>query len=411
MPNQPSDARPAQLLPENVRLLHIGFHKTGTTSLQTAFASAREVARLNGVSYPGNGLQHSPAALGVMNRTFGWPAKGGTPPRNSRWEKLVKEVNGTSDRVFMSSEFLEEADTATIQRIAQDLGPDLHVVATLRSLGRMLPSIWQQHVKNGLVDEYEQWLKANLDNRNEKAKFWIRHDHPRVISRWASVVGPENFTAVVVDESDRNMIFDTFETMLGLPAGLLGAQPTTFNNRSMTAAEAELLRRVNKSVRERGMRWPEYQALVRKGAALNLVESRRPGRDEQMIGTPDWALDRAAELGTSYAASIQDLGVNVVGDLSSLGRRAESRGTVGETPTEVPLEAALEAVLGVVGGALRDLGLDQESKDKSKNKDKRSKDKDAPEVAPVISTRDLVKLTGRRVARSSVNRVRSIGRR
>jgi hypothetical protein len=50
-------------LPEGAVLVHVGFHKTGTTALQSAFASTRPELLAAGVLYPGELRSHHRAAL------------------------------------------------------------------------------------------------------------------------------------------------------------------------------------------------------------------------------------------------------------------------------------------------------------------------------------------------------------
>jgi hypothetical protein len=54
-------------------IIHPGFHKTGTTSLQQALASSRESLMKEGFYYPkiGGGAQHR-AAWAVIEKTWGW---------------------------------------------------------------------------------------------------------------------------------------------------------------------------------------------------------------------------------------------------------------------------------------------------------------------------------------------------
>ena len=53
----------AILLPEGSRLLHIGPHKTGTTTVQAAFHQNREELRQQGIHYAGSGSQPMSAAM------------------------------------------------------------------------------------------------------------------------------------------------------------------------------------------------------------------------------------------------------------------------------------------------------------------------------------------------------------
>ena len=76
----------------------------------------------------------------------------------------------------------------------------------------------------------------------------------------------------------------------------------------MTAAEAELLVRLNKRVKKQ-MQWTDYVRLVRRGVALRMVEGRDPSPDEPRLVTPDWALDAAAVQGATSVETIASLGV------------------------------------------------------------------------------------------------------
>ena len=105
-----------------------------------------------------------------------------------------------------------------------------------------------------------------------------------------------------------------FEAMLGLPPEFLVAGRDTAN-RSLTQAEAEVVRRLNGNV-FRDQHWPahSYPRFVRNGAVHRMKVGREPGPDEPRIQTPAWALERAAELGAEMAANIRSTGVQVAGD-------------------------------------------------------------------------------------------------
>jgi len=134
----------APLLPVDGLLLHVGVHKTGTTSLQAALADARPELARYGVTYPGNREAHHPAALAVLDRTWGWKDKGGKPTPRGRFEKLQSQVNDASGRIVVSSEFFCEAQVEAASKAIADLGGDrVQVVITLRNLGRLLPSSWR----------------------------------------------------------------------------------------------------------------------------------------------------------------------------------------------------------------------------------------------------------------------------
>jgi hypothetical protein len=332
------------------RLLHIGPHKTGTSAIQGALYLARERLAAQGVVYPGQGRTILWPILAVTGQP---PLRGEPTPEISYWENLTGQIAASGDqRVVLSSEFFSQADDATARRVVTDLGGDrVHVVVTLRSLTRILPSQWQQYIQNGFHFGYHEWLEGILSDppSTPTSGFWLRHRHDELVARWAAVTGKENLTVIVVDESDRLMLLRAFESMLGLPAGFLVPEDRAAN-RSLTAAEVELVRQLNEEFSRR--EWPQrnYSRFMRYGVIEQMKNTRRPSPDEPRIVTPAWALARAAEISAEMAARIETSGVHIVGDLSSLGKLPAEQ-PEGEAGAVLPVDAAARAVLGaLIGG-------------------------------------------------------------
>ena len=347
----------ADLLGAGTRLVHIGPHKTGTTAIQGALHLGRERLAAQGVVYPGRGRQPLWPILAVT----GQPALRGEPrPEITYWDHLVHDICAAGDqRVVLSSEFFAEADDATARRVVEDLGgASVHVVVTLRSLTRILPSQWQQYLQNGYHFRYLEWLEGILSEppHTQTPGFWRRHRHDTLVARWATAVGAENLTVIVIDESDRLMLLRIFESMLGLPSGFLIPEDRAVN-RSLTVAEAELVRLLNQEFSQR--EWPErsYARFMRYGAVEHMKTARQPSPEEPAIATPAWALIRAAQLSAEMAKGIEALGVNIIGDISALGTLPEDlpEAAADSAPAVplVPVEAAVRAALGafMAGGA------------------------------------------------------------
>ncbi|MEY4137045.1 MAG: hypothetical protein RL205_1173, partial [Actinomycetota bacterium] len=308
-------------IPSDGVLFHVGVHKTGTTALQAALADARVELASQGILYPGKRSAQHQAALAILGRTWGWKDNGGWATPMSRYEKLVEQVSAHRGRIVISSEFFCETDAETSQRIANDLGRErLKVVITMRNLGSLLPSSWQQYLKYGIRAPYETWLHDVFDNPQGSTitpTFWRRHDHGAVAKRWAEAVGRENVTVMVLEGVDRRANYVAFAQMLGVSEEILTSRMNLTSNRSMTAAEAEFLRQLN-VVAKKEMSWAEYVKYIRNGVALGLVEGREPDADEPRVHTPDWALDAAVEHGNADADTIASLGINVLGNLDAL---------------------------------------------------------------------------------------------
>ncbi|MGW2383021.1 hypothetical protein [Streptomyces sp. NPDC001658] len=340
-------------LPTGTRLLHIGPHKTGTTSIQGALFEAKEAMAEHGVAFPAATRHPMEAVLAACARPG---MMGNTRPTERHWEQLLDQVRAGGRRTsVISSEFFADAqDDGTIARVVQQLGGDrVHVLVTLRPLTRIMPSQWQQYVQNGLRMGYENWLdhmlrKAPYEEPNPS--FWHRHRHDRLVERWARVVGPGRVTVVVVDDRDRDGLMRTFERLLGLPAHLLQPVPDAAN-RSLTLAETEMLRNLNKEFR--GNELPEelYSRLVRYGAVMHMKNACTPGPGDVKIRTPRWAVEAAAGIGADMTERIGALGVRVLGDPALLSAVPEPAGEAVPAKPLIAPEVAAQALYGALAAA------------------------------------------------------------
>ncbi len=337
-------------LPADAILLHIGIHKTGTTALQGAASASREPLSTCGTTYPGRRKDHHAEAMALVDTKVGWETVS-TPRRNAQiWRKFADTVSQTGGRVLISSEFFCQANDKQAQRAVGSLGADrVHVVLGLRPLAKLLPSSWQQYLKNGRTGSYESWLKhvlADPPGMKQTPSFWLRNDIPAVLDRWAELIGPDRITAVMVDPNHRDRMSDTVCTLLDLPPRLLSAQTQGIrSNRAMTGAEAELIRQVN-VVARRELSSPDYIALVRNGAARRMVEGRTPGPLERELGLPAWTAPRLAEIGATHLSALRSSGVHIVGDPSILAAPADT--SEPSLATELPIDAAVQALLGTL---------------------------------------------------------------
>jgi hypothetical protein len=259
----------------------------------------------------------------------------------------------------VSSEWFADASDAAARIIADALERDrVHVVLTVRPLASVAPSQWQQYVQAGTTIPFEPWLEGVLQRPGSiTPSFWVRHRHDELAARWAAVVGPDRVTVVVADDRDRGAILRAFERLAGLPAGLLVPDDDRAN-RSLTAAEIELIRRTNAGLKSEGLSQLK-QKLVLFGAAARL-KSRLPGHDEPRIEIPAWARQPIAEAAQSIVDGLRGSGVRVVGDLESLAAPLEGLAPPSsEMPAVAPwAEIVARGAMGVVieGGLAHDRG-------------------------------------------------------
>lgn len=333
----------SEAFPDGTRLLHIGPHKTGTTSVQRAFWDSRELLPEHGVLWAG-GLAHPMSA--AMAAAGNQLATGEQGSGDERWTELAAEVRASTARMtVVSSEFFSDAPQERVAQIVAALGADqTRVVITLRPVTRILASQWQQYMQNQPMVKYignpgyEGWLDLVLNHPNQREvspSFWRRHRHDRLVEKWAEAIGPERLVVVVVDDARPRDVLTSFEQLTGLPVGLLQPREASAN-RSLTLPEVTMLRAFNAGWMERQWSAADYTRYVRFGAVRELM-SRTPAPGEPPIRTPSWAVERANEIGAEMIANIERTGVRVDGDLALLAS-AEPR-SVGDNPAVVDVPA------------------------------------------------------------------------
>ncbi len=349
-------------LPERARLFHVGIPKSGTTSLQMAASAGREALRSHGVLYPGTKLNQRDAVLGFMERRWGWTSDGIPPHRE--WDLVMEEIEEDAElRVLFGHEFASESDAETAKRFVAAIGDRCHVAVTLRSPGSILPSAWQQYVKAGVPIAFDAWLEAVIadpPDRSVTKGFHDRNDQAGVVQRWAEAAGADRVTVIVLDKQRPELLFDTFEQLLALPAGTLAAQAREgfAANRGLTVPEAELFLALNSIIRPHDVHWDDFQRMVRNGSVRRIMEQRKA--DEEKPQLPPWAVKRAAEIGAGYAEAIAATGVHVVGDLQQLAEEVPPRPHDDPPPTHIPIELAAEALAGMLSaGTFRGAYFDQ----------------------------------------------------
>ncbi len=345
------------VLPPGSRLVHIGPHKTGSTAIQVALQEARPLLAEHGVVYATGGASHRPDragwALGVRGRPAGSPQ-----PPIEHWERLVQEVAAAGDqRVCVSNEDFGRATPELAERIVTDLGGDaVHVVAVARRLDRYLPSQWQERVKAGDHRPYDEWLGRVLATDEEwdwdRRNVWFSHDLAQLVPRWTDVVGPDRFTLILSDETDRELLPATFDALLGLPPGTVRPNPDR-SNRGLSLAETELLRAVHSILEDAGWTRPQRRPWVRRSLLAEMQRRPRPtGPSSPPL--PAWAADALRERSDRRVEEARSLGVRLVGDPESMRMPDDTPvADAASGPAALDPDLAASAVAAVIDLVLR----------------------------------------------------------
>jgi hypothetical protein len=309
-------------MPQNELILHVGFHKSGTSALQESLANQRDELHKAGVLYPSIGKKaHHRVAWGLSRKPWGWKARGAEKTPYKTFARMASLINVSSaQKIILSSEFFAELEPEYLQKLASSIrGRQIKILFTLRPLAKLLSSSYQQYLKFGLKADYVEWLHSILDEPGVSKlnpTFWKRHMHGEVVEKWASIFGKENVSVLIVDEQKPEFLYESINKYLGLPAGFLKPEKEG-SNRSLSVEEVSLLLELNRRFpKER--EWNEYLIFIRNGYIRELTDNVPLKSGSTKLLTPSWAVAKANEIAGESKKKIQALGVEVLGDITSL---------------------------------------------------------------------------------------------
>jgi hypothetical protein len=331
-------------------IVHAGFHKTGTTAIQSSFFAATKDLSAAGITYPQvGGKAHHKAIYSLMEKTWGWEDRGGVLASDKKWRDFTKQVKKAKSTVLVSSEFLCELTEEQIIKFKKDLDcSDVTVYFTLRPLLKIIPSAYQQHLKIGIKSSYEKWLHSILDEPGVSTitpSFWVRHMHGDVLEKWIKHFGRDHVVVIVVDEKQPDFMYQEFNKLLSLKPGFLKPQLDQDSNRSLTLDEITLLNTINKKFSKKRS-WHDYETFIRNGSIKYLTNKVVPEPEAARLLTPQWAVDIAKSVSKRNVEQIKGLGIEIIGDLDSF---ESAQIPIGENPevTMIPVDLAAKALVAM----------------------------------------------------------------
>jgi hypothetical protein len=326
--------------------------------VQSSLAAARETLAAQGVHYPGTGINQVPHLRAPLD----WPADEAMAATDAqRWARLQRQVS-RSGRVVISAENISVANDRQAERILEGLGGDrVQVVVTLRPLLAVVPAAYQEDIKAGVSTRYGVWLEAVCDSAAHRSQasppvaFWGAHDHAAIVERWVSFVGADRLTVVVVDSSRPEQVFAAFDDLLGLPSGTIDPSLADHSNRSLTAAECALIRRLNETIGGQD-ELTIRRRIVPAQAIWAMLDGRTPDIGEPRLTMPAAAAERLAPVAADIVSRVRATGCRIVGDIDGLlmdrSSAIGSSSDTGRTPPAEP-ELAVESAALLVSWLLR----------------------------------------------------------
>jgi len=306
--------------------LHIGPAKTGTTYLQEVLRrNQSRLAELD-VTFPYRPVDHFRAAVELRGIEFGGYRD---PQTKGAWSRLTQEgLSAGTGKVVISHEVLAAATDEQIDAAVRSLAPaEVHVVYGARDLARQIPAVWQESLKNRRKRPYDRFVKAVLRSRSLRrsgAGFWRAQDAVAVLGRWAQHLPLDRIHVVTLPPRDApaELLWTRFCAVLDIDPHGFDLQVARTNT-SLTQAEAEVLRRLNRVLPE-DLEWPEYEQLVKN--RFNGIADRG-GRGDR-LRVPPRHRRRLLRQSRTIQDSLAQAGYDVVGDLGDLTPARESFGPV-----------------------------------------------------------------------------------
>ena len=296
--------------------VHVGPPKTGTTFVQGVLWNNRAALRDSGILVPGRGeASHFTAAGDLRGRVKRRGA--GQRKLTGHWDRLAAEVREWPGTSVISCEWLAACDEQQVKRAITSFGPvEVHVVTTLRDLGRVVPAVWQEQIKNGkhfTMTEFLDQLAHPLPGTYGEL-FWRAQDTRRLLGRWGQDLPADRVHAVTLPASgaDPAELWNRFSS-------LLVADPAAYDtsgvraNPGLDPAAAELLRRVNAELGGR-MRKAAHSPLVKQLLHGELTKEKSGGRTRLPAGE----VASIAATGEAVIEWLRESGHDVVGDLADL---------------------------------------------------------------------------------------------
>ena len=304
--------------------------KSGTTYLQHGILTRLAELESAGWLYPlefaaaRGAINHERAIYGLVGNHIPWVDQQTQQRMRSQWLNLKTQIHKSDKSILISAEALASMLEEGIELLLSQLpNREIKIVITARDLARVLPSSWQQSVRNGRPYGYEDYFErikraAELPLTDPVgSNFWRSYQLNQVVQRWSKFVPISNITIVTVPpKQSSDSLWARFIAATKLPLDL--TEPTFDDKRAHAAIswpEAEVLNELNLKWAQGNKSVAERNKLRRRIIQEGFHQSENRGR---WIGlTAPW-LNLARAWADADVAKLIQLQVQVVGDINEL---------------------------------------------------------------------------------------------
>jgi hypothetical protein len=199
--------------------LHIGLQKTGTSYLQSIMWRNEDLLRELGLDLvPPSKRETFHLMLDVRER---YRPEFDPPAVATALERLPAQLAAASGPTALISE--ESLAPAGDQRIGDLLAAcaerEVHLIVTLRDLGRQIPSAWQQTLQDARSLPYAEYLRRLRTNEGAAStKLWNSKDVAGILERWSRHVPADRIHLVTVPPqgSPQGTLLERYCRVLGV---------------------------------------------------------------------------------------------------------------------------------------------------------------------------------------------------
>lgn len=311
-------------------VLHIGPRKTATTYLQRIMQQLVRDRLIPGRSYPLRTRgrmdhNHVPGLIDLARSVGDIRLQGDawTHQDGSDAQALLRAVSASPHDVLLSAEAMSVLDAPTAHALVAAFSPArVEVVITIRALDRVIPSSWQQHIRNGNHMLYAEYLESitharDVTDDSEGFAFWRAYRYPDLVCRWREAAASVTVVTVPATSSDPALTWRRFREAIALPD--LPEEPPAITderaNVSLTGAESFVLAALNEQARARGEDRRQVRAMHRQ--LLRDGWTERPDRGGR-LGLPADMREQVQDWIDEDIAGLRGMSPHVIGDLEEL---------------------------------------------------------------------------------------------
>lgn len=240
--------------------LHIGMHKTGTTSLQRSMAAARATLLKRGILYPSGTLglnakdtdAHHFLAHAINGRRTSYTPDVPFDLLEAHCNAMAEAAAAHKGPTILSSEDFSHLRPAEVKQLAELLPSETKIIVYFRRQDYWADSLYGQMLKTGRSRSIEDFLKKQNGRLN----------YSRFLQRWKSAFGKDSLIVRTYEGDVQENLWPDFCEAIGQPEAISDIPVMRNDNPSLTKQQARMLQ-VAESIEVRKQLRKKYERINR----------------------------------------------------------------------------------------------------------------------------------------------------